>query len=141
MKTNHNLRRSTTAAVHVIKAKLGMDEDAYRNAMAMNFNGKRSAAQLDDQELKHWLLHLKSLQKRAGLNTEGVRNEAMIKKCEALWVELRKAGKVQNGSMEALQKFVQNQTGAAALRMANSKQLYQAIEALKKWLARAPTKT
>jgi phage gp16-like protein len=129
-------RRRTLAAVHVIKKALGMDDDAYRDALAMRFDGIRSAADLDHNQLNQWLLHLKSLQKRAGLNTDGVRHEAMIGKCEALWIELRKAGAVRNGSTEALQAFVQKRTGAAGLRMASSRQLYQTVEALKSWLAR-----
>jgi hypothetical protein len=65
----------------------------------------------------------------------------MLGKCEALWIELRKAGAVQDGSTQALQAFVQNQTGAAGLRMANGQQLFNTIEILKKWLARATAKS
>lgn len=129
-------RGKTLAAIHVIKNQLQMDDDTYRDAMSAKFAGVRSARDLDGQQLKQWLLHLKSLQKRAGLNTAGTKHEQMINKCKALWIELRKAGAVQDGSDEALQNFVRNQTGAAALRMANGKQLYQAIEALKSWLRR-----
>ena len=137
MATTHNLRRSTTAAIHVIKNKLGMDDDAYRDALAMQFDGIRSSTALTDAQLKQWLLHLKSLQNRAGLNTQGTRNEEMIKKCESLWITLHKLGAVKNGDKAALEAFVVNQTGAAGLRMANGKQLYKAIEALKAWQDRA----
>ena len=134
---NQSTQRSRTiAAIHIIKNQLNMDEDSYRDALAQQFSGIRSSTQLDQHQLNRWLLHLKSLQRRSGLNTTGTKNEAMIKKCQALWIELRKRGVVQNGSDEALQNFVCNQTGAAALRMANSQQLYQAIEALKSWLDR-----
>ena len=129
-------RGKALAAIHIIKKDLGMDEDTYRDALAAQFSGVRTAGALNAQQLKQWLLHLKSLQKRAGLNTAGTKHEQMINKCKALWIALRKAGAVQDGSDEALQNFVRNQTGAAALRMANAKQLYQAIEALKSWLHR-----
>lgn len=128
-------RRAQLAAIHIIKKSLDMGDDVYRDVMYQHF-GKRSSVGLTPFELNIWLLHLKSLQKRAGLNTTGVRHEAMIKKCEALWVELRKSGAVKNGSAEALQAFVQNTTGATALRMANGQQLFKTIEALKSWLAR-----
>lgn len=130
-------RRNILAAVHVIKKDLRMDDDTYRDALAAQLSGVRSAGDLNEQQLKQWLLHLKSLQKRAGLNTAGTKHEQMINKCKALWIALRKAGAVQDGSEAALQNFVRNQTGAAALRMANGKQLYQAIEALKSWLNRS----
>lgn len=145
MATQKDYRHKTLGAIHAIKKALHMDDDVYRDALKMRFpnkafNDKPTAAELSQTELNQWLLHLKSLQKRAGLNTEGVRNEAMINKCEALWIELRKAGAVQDGSKAALESFVKNSTGAAALRMASGKQLYQAIEALKSWLARVQKK-
>lgn len=129
-------RNAILASIHIIKNEIGLDDDAYRDVIAVNFNGRRSASALNDAERNRLLLHLKSLHKRKGLNTEGVRHEAMIKKCEALWIELRKDGKVHNGSIAALESFVRNKTGAAGLRMANGQQLYQAIEILKSWLDR-----
>ena len=135
-KTEQHHRRQTYAAINIIKKELGMDDDTYRDVMASKFGGIRSAKQLNQQQLNQWLIHLKGQQKRAGLNPDGTKHAQMINKCEALWIELRKAGKVQDGSKQALESFVRNQTGAAALRMANGKQLYQAIEILKSWLAR-----
>lgn len=129
--------RKTLAAIHIIKNALCMDDDAYRDALAMQFGGRRSSKELSSAELKKWLLHLKSLQERAGLNTKSVKNEEMIAKCESLWITLRKLGAVRNGSKEALQAFVTKRTGAAGLRMANSRQLVQVIEALKQWEDRA----
>lgn len=129
--------RKTRAAIHIIKKALGLDEDAYRDALAMQFDGRRSSTLLNDAELKRWLLHLKSLQQRAGLNTTAIKNAEMVEKLESLWITLRKLGAVRDGSKDALQVFVRNQTGAAGLRMASSRQLVKAIEALKKWEDRA----
>jgi phage gp16-like protein len=138
---NQNQRRATLAAIHVIKKSLGMDDDSYRDVLAGKFAGRRSCTELSQTELNQWLIHLKRLQTKSGLNTQGVRHAAMLGKCEALWIELRKAGAVQDGSPQALQAFVQNQTGAAGLRMANGQQLFNTIEILKKWLARANANT
>jgi phage gp16-like protein len=132
-------RKNLLASIHIAKSKLGLDDDAYRDLIYDLFK-QRSSGSLTDAQLSQFVTHLNSLQKRAGLNTAGTRHEAMIKKCEALWVELRKAGVVHNGSIEALQAFVQSTTGATALRMANGQQLYKAVEALKSWLARAQAK-
>lgn len=129
--------KKTLAAIHIIKKALGMDDDSYRDALAMQFGGRRSSKELNDAELKKWLLHLKSLQQRAGLNTIAIKNAEMVEKLESLWITLRKLGAVRDGSKEALQVFVRNQTGAAGLRMANSRQLVKAIEMLKKWEDRA----
>ena len=134
--TNTPQRRKALAAIHIIKKSIGMDDDAYRDALADNFDGRRSSTLLSQAELNQWLIHFKTLQKKYVGNLDDVRNAAMIRKCEALWIELRKAGAVQDGSLEALQSFVCHTTGAAALRMADGGQLYQAIEALKKWLER-----
>ena len=128
-------RKKLYASVHIAKSALNLDDDAYRDLM-YDLYKVRSASDLSDADLKKFAAHLKTLQNRNGLNTQGVRNEAMIAKCEALWIELRKLGAVKNGDKSALETFIKNKTGAAGLRMANGKQLYKAIEALKSWLER-----
>ena len=54
----------------------------------------------------------------------------------ALWQELTSSGTVRDGSLSALNKFVQRQTGVARLEWLNNQQASQVIEQLKKWLAR-----
>lgn len=73
--------------------------------------------------------------KAAGASKLDDRPQARL--ARALWIELAKAGQLEDRSEAALNAFCQRQTGRSTLAWCAPKQLAQVIEALKAWLDRA----
>jgi hypothetical protein len=61
----------------------------------------------------------------------------MVWKARELWLQLYRAGKVQNPSWASLGRFAKRMTGVGDLRSLDVKQATVIIEALKRWLERA----
>ncbi|HAV4522537.1 TPA: regulatory protein GemA [Acinetobacter baumannii] len=83
-------RNQRLAAIHMGKTKLGLDDDTYRD-MLEQIAGKRSAKDLNDDELVKVLQHLESLgfTKREFGKKPKVKlsKEALLSKIEALLTE------------------------------------------------------
>ena len=58
------------------------------------------------------------------------------RKVWAIWLDMARRGLVHNKSAQALDAFVQRQTGVSALRWCSAAQLDAVIEALKLWQKR-----
>ena len=132
-----------TAAIHVVKARLGMSDDDYRSLL-LALTGKSSSKVMSQgerarvrQRLEH-LARLAGLPGRSGKVLRLGAERALERKVWALWRQLWLGGQVQSPHPAALQAWVQRQTGCAHLQACTDAQLHILIESLKGWLARPP---
>lgn len=120
------------SAIHVAKAKLGMDDETYR-AFLLNTVGKKSCAKMTEKELQRVL----NAMRKAGFQPKDGANAAdpQARKIRALWISMGKAGIVRNSAEAALEAYVRRITGCS-LAEATVKQCQAVIETLKKWIDR-----
>lgn len=124
--------------LQVAKREVGMDDDSYRDVLmafgATEKDGKFSATTLTIPQLEKVLSHFKTCgfkMKRAGAPKSF--KDGQLRKCQAMWIELHKAGVFhQPYSEAALTKFAARMTGGVAnIRWASPTGLAKTIEALK----------
>lgn len=137
------------AAIHTLKSKLGLSDDDYR-ALLCNITGKRSSKALSAAELLRVRNHMQALGEHMGVlvaqRQRPLPAETFAKakaaasprerKVWAIWLDMARRGLVHNKSAQALDAFVQRQTGVSALRWCSAAQLDAVIEALKLWQKR-----
>ncbi|MFB2962034.1 gp16 family protein, partial [Aeromonas jandaei] len=137
--------------VQVGRRALALDDECYRDLLASH-TGKRSAAQLNEQELEQVLTVFKA----AGFTPKPARHAANkrlspaagshirvneIAKIRAIWCEMARLGIVRDGSETALNHWVQRMTarlnggiGVAEVGWLDAPLAVKVLEALKKWL-------
>ena len=140
-------------AIHAIAARIGLDEDARRDVIAGEADGKRSSKELSAAEAGRVIERLKALStpvqsvvnpslKRASSPLPRARGALRLDgsyapKLRALWISGWNLGVVRDRSDKALLAFLERQTGIAHTRwLREPSDAAKAIEALKKWLAR-----
>jgi len=129
------------AAIHVLKAKLGLSDDDYR-ALLWQLTGTRSAKACTEAQQRQLRDHLQRLAEKLGVASPRpprpqTETSAMERKVWALWLALARKGAIQHSDAPALRAWVKRQTGMDDLRFCNWAQLDKLIEALKKWDTRA----
>ena len=138
-----------TAAIHVLKSKLRLQDDDYR-VLLKGLTTKTSSKDMTDGERQKVRDHLQGLAERAGqvLPTQRrpmpasrfakAKADATPKerKVWALWHQLGRDGLVQDTSPKALNAWVHRQVGVSAMQFATSAQMDTLIEALKAWQER-----
>ena len=132
-------RKSDLAAIHIAKARLGLDDDSYRDLVATVCAGVRSSAQLDYTGRKRLLSHLQAclVAHGKGQQTSRVIRGTLSQKQSkmwALWMALADAGFVTSRTMAALEAFATRQTGVDRLQWLNGHQEDLVIDSLKAWL-------
>lgn len=138
-------RASDITRIHVLRSRLRMDEDAYRDLIATLFDGKRSSTELDDAQRGRFVAHLQRLaDDLSGLTgTPRSKRKPLSPrqgKMFSLWQQLADAGLVDDRRMSALDAWITRRTWLGT-RVDNknwlsSKGEDQVIEALKLWLRR-----
>ena len=127
------------AAIHTLKAKVQMSDDAYRVLLA-RLTGKASSKDMSVAERAIVRDHLAALAARLGVapSAPARRHEAPPKerKVWALWQQLARDGKIARADAAALNAWVKRQVGVDALRFATAAQLDTLIESLKEWRQR-----
>lgn len=126
-------RSAMLAKVHIARQQTDMPETEYR-AMLQRVIGKSSAAGLSDTELDQVLAEFKALGWKPTTNpAAGKRISAKpyVRKIFALWGELARAGRLKDGSRDALVAFVARQTGVAHPDWLTPAQANSVTEALK----------
>lgn len=123
---------SLTAAIHVAKNQLGMDEETYRAFLAA-IVGKDSCAKMTARELRRVLLALKE----CGFEVRGKEraSDPQARKIRALWLAMADAGIVRDRTEHALDAYCRRICGQP-LRFASVKQCQAIIETLKAWADR-----
>ena len=141
-----------TAAIHVLKSKLRLQDDDYR-VLLKGLTTKTSSKDMTDAERQKVRDHMQSLAERMGV-VQPTRRRPMPaarfakskadatpkeRKVWALWHQLGRDGVVRDTSPQALNKWIERQIGVSALVFANGAQLDTLIEALKAWQQRGAT--
>lgn len=130
-----------TAAIHALKARLGMSDDDYRSLL-LALTGKSSSRDMSQAEKARVRQRLEHLARLAGLPPRSSQTlrlmdaRALERKVWALWRQLCQRGLVQSRHPAALQAWARRQTGCASLRSCTDAQLHTLIESLKGWLER-----
>ena len=135
-----------TAAIHVLKSKLQLQDDDYR-ALLRTLTQKTSTKDMSDRERQQVRDHMQSLAERMGVAKPMQRRATTFaqrkaaarpreRKVWALWNQLARDGVVHNPSATALNAWVERTVHVSALRFANDAQLDTLIEALKAWQQR-----
>ena len=125
-------------AIHVLKGKLSLSDDDYR-ALLIQLTGHSSSKAMTQPQRRTVREHLQRLAERAGLAAPRPPLPAASpreRKVWAIWLDMARRGLVHNKSAQALDAFVQRQTGVSALRWCSAAQLDAVIEALKLWQKR-----
>ncbi|HEV2501630.1 MAG TPA: regulatory protein GemA [Mesorhizobium sp.] len=128
---------SATAAIHVAKKQLGLDDDAMRDVYH-RVTGKRSLRDMSSAEQNDVVQELR----RSGFKpaSSGARKQLegkFAKKLQALWIAAWNLGIVRERDDAALIAFVERQTGLSHVRfLHDAGDAVKAIEGLKGWMAR-----
>lgn len=128
---------SATAAIHVAKQQLGLDDDTLRDVY-QRVTGKRSLRDMSQDEQNNVVHELR----RSGFKpaSTGARKGLAGKyaaKLQALWIAAWNLGIVKNKDDRALIAFVERQTGLSHVRfLRDADDAAKAIEALKGWMTR-----
>ena len=132
------------AAIHVLKGKLQLSDEDYR-ALLQHLTGHTSSKDCTPAQQRQVRDHLQGLaeaagvagpQRRAGFEARYQAASPRDRKVWAIWLDMARRGLVHNKSAQALDAFVQRQTGVSALRWCSAAQLDAVIEALKLWQKR-----
>ncbi len=134
-------------AIHVLKGKLRLSDDAYR-ALLIQLTGHSSSKAMTQPQRRTVREHLQRLAARMGIEQPATRQRPLPdaqfaqakaaaspreRKVWALWHQLHRDGLVDNPSAAALNAWVKRQVGVDALRFCTGPQLDTLIEALKAW--------
>ena len=139
--TNH------VAAIHVLKGKLRLSDDDYRELL-IQLTGHSSSKAMTQAQRRTVREHLQRLAARMGIEQPATRQRPLPdaqfakakaaaspreRKVWALWHQLHRDGLVDNPTAAALNAWVKRQVGVDALRFCTGPQLDTLIEALKAW--------
>lgn len=136
--------------IHVAKRELGLDDTAYREAIASVAKGKSSCAQLLDRELEALLASFKSAgfkrrtnphqKRRLSPPSEAPVKTAEIRKIRAIWIAMHGHEFVNDGSETALNAYIKRMTarlndgvGVDEVGWLNDWMAAKVLEALKAW--------
>ncbi|MBS7539744.1 regulatory protein GemA [Ancylobacter lacus] len=143
--------RQQIGAIHAEKARIGLDDETYRDVMQRE-TGCRSSTDLTASAAGRLLDHMRAQPGRApGVQRRSGAVERPVKpasrggrldgtyghKLQALWISGYNLGVVQDRSDKALLAFVEKQTGVSHTRfLQDHRAAAKAVEAIKDWLTR-----
>jgi phage gp16-like protein len=136
------IRQKLMRTVRVGCSDLGIDEDT-RKSMLLTLTRKDSLKELDVFNLRKVVSHLVNqgfkIMRPTPKEDWGTQEAKLLQ----LWVELKVAKKIDDGSESALAKWIENQTrvinggvGISHPKMLSGRMAQRLIERLKKWLDR-----
>ena len=128
------------AKIHIAKKELGLDDETYREALE-NITGKRSAADLTNDQISKCLRHFKNLgwtphASRLTPNAKKYDDQkgdaysatpAQKRKIEAMWHEIYRG----NSETKHLRQFIFNHFKVSDVNFLDKRTAYDVIEALK----------
>lgn len=124
---------SATAKIHVLKAKAGLDDNAYRDLLE-SVTGQRSAKGLEPGQELSVISTLERLVKGAPAQPGNAQRASgpYARKLQALWMALHDLGAINDRSDKSMMAFVERQTGLSHTRfLSDPVDARKAIEALK----------
>lgn len=128
----------STAIIHIAKAQLGLEEDAYR-ALLVRVTGKNSAGAMTEAERQAVIAELKRRGFKVQAKAKSHRKaseKAWVRLIYALWRSIGEKGGIEDASVEALRSFVKKRTGVADPEWLTYKDADPLIRALKAMEAR-----
>lgn len=140
--TPEDRRRTDLAKIHVAKKELRLNDDEYRDLL-WSVCRVRSAKDLDFMGRQKLLIQLQSLGWRpapaagkSGRSHWKPPAGSQGSKILALWLELKRKGKLHTPTDEALFDFIKDMTGVDRPDWLTADQANDVIEGLKAWLMR-----
>ncbi len=140
--TPEDRRRADLAKIHVAKKELGLSDENYR-ALLQGLCGVKSAKDLDFMGRQKLLIKLQSLgwkpapaAGKPGRKPWKPAAGSQGSKILALWLELKRKGKLHTPTDEALFDFVKDMSGVEHPDWLTAAQANDVIEGLKAWLGR-----
>ena len=143
---------SDSVPAHLVREKLEriersgpMRQSNQLRALLRHLTGHTSSKDCTPEQQRQVRDHLQGLaermgvaspQRRAGFEARYQAASPRERKVWAIWLDMARRGLVHNKSAQALDAFVQRQTGVSALRWCSAAQLDAVIEALKLWQKR-----
>lgn len=132
-------RRSDLVRIHLAARQLDLDDPTYRTLLH-DLTGHDRAADLDATGLSRVIAFFRECGALAAIpsasdNTSRSR-PSHVGRLRSLWRHLAAHGLVANGSPEALDRFVQHQTGASGVNALSAGQAARVIHLLKGWQRR-----
>ena len=126
--------RATTAAIHVAKKQLALEDDSYRDLL-QRVAGVRSARDLDETGARKVMTEFERLGFVNQVKTvRGGRDlRPLARKARALWISLHNLDEIDNADDRALAAFAQRITGKKAMRFCDTNDLNRVVEGLKSW--------
>lgn len=132
-------RRRQLAAIHTLKARLGLDDDTYR-ALLADETGETSAARLSEPARLRVVARLRRLEEEVLGRSGGLvflpDDPPRLRKVKSLWIELARAGRIERASQAALDAWVKTRFDVDRAAWLRPRDLSAAIEQLKSWLQR-----
>ena len=129
--------------IHALKRDGGLDDEDYRALIGLVCPGHDSAATLDQAGRSRLIGELvrfaQDRQKPAVRQKKHSFPYAMTRqltKARAIWIELARAGVIEDGRDSALAKFIQRQTGGVRIGRLTSSQGSKVIDGLKEMARR-----
>lgn len=138
--TSDDRRRADLAKIHLAKKELGLDDQAYRDVL-WNTCKVKSSKDLDFMARQKLLIQLQSLGWRPSAKDPNKANRKAWKpdagsqasKILALWLELKRKGKLRKPTDDALFAFCKKTTGVERPDWLTADQANDVIEGLKAW--------
>lgn len=118
------------AKIHIAKKELGLDDDAYRDVLE-RITGKRSSKGMNAKQHKAVLDEFKRLGWKPTKATIKKSDKPYVRLIHALWRSCHQKGAIENGSRQALRKFIEKQSGVSDPEFLTYHQANPIIEALK----------
>lgn len=138
MQVAKDTRKRELAAIHIGKQQLGLSDDEYRDLLEA-WTGKRSAGKLSGKQRHQVIEYFRKM----GFKRQDVKlviaddDKPVVKKIKTLWLELHRADKVQNPSLQGLNGFVKRVAKVDHVDWLTPAKSNAVIEGLKAWLKRA----
>lgn len=128
--------------IHVGKRRLGWDDETYRDVIAQVCNGKRSAADLTQEERGALLDRMKyfGFVEGASYTTKLDQfddREPQARLIRALWSDLTAIGALRDSSEKALRSFIKRTAKSDSINWLTGQQANACIEGLKAMKSRA----
>lgn len=128
--------RRMQGAVKAIQRDMAMDDATWRLFLNEAVK-KRSSTQLNFDECKTVFAHAKS----KGWVSPRMKVEKQFKAANFLWLQLKDAGKLNNGTRIAFIEFCKKHTKGKDPQKASIEQMSNVVEALKSWCDREGVST
>lgn len=124
------------AKIHIGIKALGWDDDTYRDWLALNFNGKRSAKMLN---LAERTLAIRKMDKLGAFPPKPLTRQQ--KACVAKWYELRRMGVVKSKDKSSLNRFTKKHLGVWSVSDLTDAQTDKLYNMLENWIEKEMNQT